>query len=79
MTLRQRGFSHGGFTVLILSRKRSQVIYVGDYRVVVVGIHGDRVSLGVDAPPEVLVLRGELRPGRTDPDREQPGADADAA
>jgi carbon storage regulator len=47
--------------MLILSRKASQRIRIGDdVEVVVVAIDGDQVKLGVEAPRRVLVLRSEL-------------------
>ena len=47
--------------MLVLSRRESQRIRLGDSIVVtVVRVSGDRVRLGIEAPPEVLVLRGEL-------------------
>jgi carbon storage regulator CsrA len=51
--------------VLVLSRKKGEVLWVGDkIRVVVLEIGYDRIRLGVDAPPGVAVLREEIvRPG----------------
>jgi carbon storage regulator len=47
--------------VLVLSRRESQRIRLGDSIVItVVRVAGDRVRLGIEAPPEVLVLREEL-------------------
>lgn len=46
--------------MLILSRKRHEVILIGDIRVVVVEIRGDKVRLGVDAPKDVPVHRREV-------------------
>ena len=47
--------------MLVLSRKESQKIKLGDSIVVTVVRTGrDRVQLGIDAPPEVLILRDEL-------------------
>ena len=49
--------------MLVLSRRKSERIKLGDAIVVtVVGIAGDRVRLGIDAPLDVLVLREELEP-----------------
>jgi carbon storage regulator len=49
--------------MLVLSRRESQRIKLGDSIVVtVVGVSGDKVRIGIDAPPEVLVLREELEP-----------------
>ncbi len=47
--------------MLVLSRKESERIRLGDSIVVtVVRVSGDRVRLGIEAPPDVLVLRDEL-------------------
>lgn len=47
--------------MLVLSRRESQRITLGDSIVVtVVKVAGDRVRLGIEAPSDVLVLRGEL-------------------
>lgn len=47
--------------MLVLSRRESERIRLGDSIVVtVVKLGGDRVRLGIEAPADVLVLRGEL-------------------
>jgi carbon storage regulator len=47
--------------MLVLSRKESQRIRLGDSIVVtIVKISGDKVRVGIDAPANVLVLRDEL-------------------
>ena len=47
--------------MLVLSRRESERIKLGDSIVVtVVKVAGDRVRLGIEAPTSVLVLRGEL-------------------
>lgn len=47
--------------MLVLSRKETQRIRVGDSVVVtVVKIAGDKVRVGIEAPSDVLVLRDEL-------------------
>jgi carbon storage regulator len=49
--------------MLVLSRRERERIKLGDSIVVtVVRVAGDRVRLGIEAPPEVLVLRDELEP-----------------
>ena len=49
--------------MLVLSRKESQRIRLGESVVVtVVKISGDKVRIGIDAPAEMLVLRDELEP-----------------
>lgn len=47
--------------MLVLSRKLNQEIHIGENIVVrVVAIKGNQVRLGIVAPAEVPVLRGEL-------------------
>jgi carbon storage regulator len=62
--------------MLVLSRKESQRIRLGDSIVItVVKISGDKVRIGIDAPTSVLVLRDELEPR----DNSQAPKAADAA
>ena len=49
--------------MLVLSRKESQRIRLGDSIVItIVKISGDKVRVGIEAPANVLVLRDELEP-----------------
>ena len=49
--------------MLVLSRKEAERIRLGDSIVVtVVRVSGDKVRLGIDAPPNIVVLREELEP-----------------
>ena len=49
--------------MLVLSRKESQRIRLGDEIVIsVLRLGGDKVRLGIEAPKEMLVLRDELEP-----------------
>ena len=49
--------------MLILSRKVGEKIMIGEGITVVVSrVAGDRVTLGFEAPHDVRILRGELRP-----------------
>jgi carbon storage regulator len=48
--------------MLVLSRKESEKIRLGDSIVVtIVRVSGDKVRLGIEAPPNVIVLRDELK------------------
>ncbi len=48
--------------MLVLSRRESERIRIGDSIVVtVVRCMGDKVRIGIEAPPEMLILRGELK------------------
>jgi len=54
--------------MLVLSRRESERIRLGDSIVVtVVKVAGDRVRLGIEAPAEMLVLRGELERHQAEP------------
>lgn len=47
--------------MLVLSRKRGESLVIGDrIRVSVQRIVGNRVTLGIEAPGDVHILRGEL-------------------
>ena len=47
--------------MLVLSRKKNESIVINDdVTIVVVDIRGDKVRLGVEAPPEFSVHRGEV-------------------
>lgn len=49
--------------MLVLSRKMGEQIQVGDHiKVVVHRIHGGRVTIGIEAPADVKILRGEVSP-----------------
>ena len=52
--------------MLVLSRRENERIKLGDSIVVtIVRIAGDRVRIGIEAPPDVVVLREELEPYTT--------------
>jgi carbon storage regulator len=47
--------------MLVLSRKECERIRLGDDIIItVVKVAGDKVRLGIEAPPNILVLRDEL-------------------
>ena len=49
--------------MLVLSRHKNESIQIGGgITVVVVDIRGDRVRLGIEAPRDTSIHRGELRP-----------------
>ncbi len=49
--------------MLVLSRRESERIRLGDSIVVtVIRLAGDKVRLGIEAPKDLLVLRDELEP-----------------
>ena len=48
--------------MLVLSRKQQETILVGEaIKITVVRIHGNTVRIGIDAPDDVRILRGEVR------------------
>ena len=47
--------------MLVLTRKLNERIRIGeDIEIVVVALTGNRVKIGIEAPRDVKVLRGEL-------------------
>lgn len=47
--------------MLVLSRKETQTIRIGDdIEITLVRVSGDRVRVGIQAPTEMVILRGEL-------------------
>jgi carbon storage regulator len=47
--------------MLVLSRKLGESLQIGDnITVTVLAVHGRIVRLGIEAPPQVRILRGEL-------------------
>lgn len=46
--------------MLVLTRRLEESLLLGgDIRITVLGVSGDKVRLGVDAPQSVKILRGE--------------------
>jgi carbon storage regulator len=63
--------------MLVLSRKMNESIVIGDNIVVkVVEIHGNRVRLGIEAPADVVVHRGEVQQRIEQISTEQPSNSA---
>lgn len=49
--------------MLVLSRKIGERLVIGDNITVVVSrVAGNRVTLGIEAPTDVRIIRGELKP-----------------
>jgi carbon storage regulator len=47
--------------MLVLRRKNGEAIVLNQVITIrVLGVEGDRVKLGIDAPPDVIVVREEL-------------------
>ncbi|WP_083435153.1 carbon storage regulator CsrA [Rhodopirellula islandica] len=50
--------------MLVLTRKPEESIFINEnVEVVVLGIHGNKVRLGIEAPKDVSILRREIIPG----------------
>jgi len=47
---------------LVLSRKQHQSITIGEAVITIERVRGGRVTVSVQAPKEMRVLRGELKP-----------------
>ncbi|MBU4233870.1 MAG: carbon storage regulator [Proteobacteria bacterium] len=46
--------------MLLLTRKVNETVLIGEnIRIMVVAIRGKQVRLGIETPPDLLVLRGE--------------------
>jgi carbon storage regulator len=46
--------------MLVLSRRKNQVIWIGDIKVVIVDVDRDKVRIGVDAPSDLPIYRAEI-------------------
>src|SRR3954470_11777051 len=58
-----RSATQEGDAMLVLTRKLMEKLYIGnEITVTVVRLEGGQVRLGIDAPKEIAVVRGELRP-----------------
>src|SRR5205814_8571677 len=61
-TQRRRALSRRIAVMLVLSRKIGEKLVIGDNITVVVSrVAGNRVTLGIEAPTEVRIVRGELK------------------
>ena len=62
--------------MLVLSRKLNESIVIGgNITITIIGV-GQRVKIGIDAPPEVSIVRQELLRCRDDADLNATGDDA---
>ena len=47
--------------MLVLSRKVGETIYIDEHiKITVIGVAGNRTKIGIDAPLDVAIVRGEL-------------------
>ena len=66
-SLREREDAELDFDIYELDRKVNEGFWIeGRIFVKVLGIRGHRTKLGVEAPPDVEILREELRPSAAD-------------
>jgi carbon storage regulator CsrA len=65
--------------MLVLSRRPAEKLLFPAFNVTVevLSIKSNQVRLGIEAPPAVIVLRGELRPRTERPRTPPPGREAD--
>lgn len=59
--------------MLVLTRKVNEVIEIGDnITITVVKLDGRNISLGIDAPKDVPIWRGEIKGTLEKPDENEP-------
>jgi len=57
--------------MLVLSRKTDETIIIGDsIKIKVIKVKGNTIRLGIEAPEDVKILRGELAPYGVGSDRD---------
>lgn len=54
--------------MLVLSRKVGELLRAGDIVFRIVRVAGNRVTVGIEAPADVRISRGELKPLDNDTD-----------
>jgi carbon storage regulator len=56
--------------VLVLSRKLDEEIFIGETKIKVVEINKGSIKLGIEAPKQMQILRGELKKAIEDTNKE---------
>lgn len=65
--------------MLVLSRKEGEQLVIGDNVVITINrIAGNRVAVGIEAPREVSIVRGELKP-RVESPRKSVGSNSSSS
>ena len=60
--------------MLVLTRKIDEQILIGDeIKVTLLRVRGNTVRIGIEAPPEIRIIRGELGPKSEADAQEMPG------
>lgn len=63
--------------MLVLGRKTDESLILGDDIIItILGIEGDRVKVGIDAPRHITILRSEVRERQLRAAAEQAAAEA---
>lgn len=58
--------NHGGFTILVLTRKKTERIQVGENIIItVLRINSSDVRIGIEAPDSTRIVRGEVEAKET--------------
>jgi carbon storage regulator CsrA len=69
--------NQGSHFMLVLSRKAGEKLMIGDDIVLTVNrISGNRVAIGIEAPRDVRIVRGELDRAQVAPQGGQPSSAA---
>ena len=64
--------------MLVLSRKESQTIVIAGQVVIRVNqIRGNKVAIGIEAPDNIRILRGELKDAQDHPTQQRSAAAVD--
>ena len=59
--------------MLVITRKKGESILVGDnIKIVVLEVRRRQIRLGIESPPDIVVLREEIAQRRTDENSKQP-------
>jgi carbon storage regulator len=55
--------------MLVITRKENEVLLIGEnIKIMVLEVRGKQVRLGIEAPADIMVLRGEMKLHEQDED-----------